>query len=91
MNQEQRQRLRDVAERAAARHSFPWRLQTSNSFRRIGTDRGDGEVLCAVTQRHDGHPDLHAHHDVLEFIVSANPFVVLEFLDEIERLKELEK
>jgi hypothetical protein len=32
----------------------PWSVQTSNSFRRIGTERGDGDVLCAVTQRPDG-------------------------------------
>jgi hypothetical protein len=35
----------------------PWEMWTSCSFRRIGSQ--SGEVLCAVTQRSDGHPDLH--------------------------------
>jgi hypothetical protein len=60
----------------------PWTVQTSNSFRRIGTDRGDGDVLCAVTQRADGHPDLHAAPGVLDYIVAAHPFVVLRLLEQ---------
>jgi hypothetical protein len=38
----------------------PWRIWTSNSFRRISSDATghDGDVLHAVVQR-DGHPDLH--------------------------------
>ena len=63
----------------------PWNIQTSNSFRRIGTDRGDGDVLCAVTQRSDGHPDLHAAPSVLDYIVAAHPLVVLELLDQRDR------
>ena len=63
----------------------PWSVQTSNSFRRIGTDRGDGDVLCAVTQRSDGHPDLCAPADVLDYIVAAHPLVVLELLDQRDR------
>ncbi len=65
----------------------PWSVQTSNSFRRIGTDRGDGDVLCAVTQRSDGHPDLHAAKGVLEYIVAAHPFVVLELIDQRDRAR----
>lgn len=60
----------------------PWSVQTSNSFRRIGTDRGDGDVLCPVTQRPDGHPDLHAPPDVLDYIVAAHPFVILQLIRE---------
>lgn len=60
----------------------PWSVQTSNSFRRIGTDRGDGDVLCAVTQRSDGHPDLHAAPDVLDYIVAAHPFVIMQLIRE---------
>lgn len=63
----------------------PWTVQTSNSFRRIGTDRGDGDVLCAVLQRSDGHPDLHAPAGVLDYIVAAHPFVVLEILEQRDR------
>jgi hypothetical protein len=63
----------------------PWGVQTSNSFRRIGTDRGDGNVLCAITQRSDNHPDLHAAPHVLDYIVAAHPFVVLELLNQRDR------
>lgn len=60
----------------------PWSVQTSNSFRRIGTDRGDGDVLCAVTQPVDKHPDLHAAPDVLDYIVAAHPFAILQLIRE---------
>jgi hypothetical protein len=60
----------------------PWSVQTSNSFRRIGTDRGDGDVLCAVTQPADGQPDLHAAPDVLNYIVAAHPFAILQLIRE---------
>jgi hypothetical protein len=63
----------------------PWNIQTSNSFRRIGTDRGDGNVLCGATQRSDGHPDLRAAPSVLDYIVAAHPLVVLELLDQRDR------
>lgn len=63
----------------------PWSVQTSNSFRRIGTDRGDGDVLCAVKQPHDGHPDLLAPIGVLDYIAAVHPFVVGEFLDQRDR------
>lgn len=35
----------------------PWEVWTSNSFRRISC-HGDGDVLCGIIQRSDGHPDL---------------------------------
>ncbi len=60
----------------------PWSVQTSNSFRRIGTDRGDGDVLCAVTQPSDGHPDLRAAPDVLDYVVAAHPFEILRLIRE---------
>lgn len=39
----------------------PWEMWTSNSFRRISSKATcrDGDVLHAVVQRSDGHPDLH--------------------------------
>ena len=46
----------------AAKHTpGPWRIWTSCSFRRISSAATgkDGDVLCAVVQRSDGHPDLH--------------------------------
>ena len=60
----------------------PWSVQTSNSFRRIGTDRGDGNVLCAVTQPSDGHPDLRAAPDVLDYVVAAHPLEILRLIRE---------
>ena len=63
----------------------PWSVQTSNSFRRIGTDRGDGDVLCAITQPSDRQPDLHAPAGVLDYIVAAHPLVVIELLDRLDR------
>ena len=63
----------------------PWHVQTSNSFRRIGTDRGDGNVLCAVNQHPDGHPDLHAAPGVLDYIVAAHPAVMLELIEQRDR------
>jgi hypothetical protein len=63
----------------------PWNIQTSNSFRRVGTDRGDGNVLGGTKQRSDGRPDLHAVPNVLEYIVAAHPLVVLELLNRRDR------
>ena len=60
-----------------------WSLQTSNSFRRIGC-HGDGDVLCGTKHPHDGHPDLLARPGVLDYIIAAQPRVVLELLDAAE-------
>lgn len=88
MTSEQKQQLRRAAETAVLalrersrgrNHRERWELQTSNSFRRIGC-HGDGDVLCATSQR-DGHPDLLAAPAVLDYIVAAQPEVVLALLD----------
>ena len=94
MTREDRQKLREAATAALGstrapapgRRSGDWTLQTSNSFRRIGVD-GDGDVLCATKQR-DGHPDLLAARGVLDFIVAAQPRVVLELLDDLDRRED---
>ena len=88
MTVEQTRRLRELAlsiTRGDLRR--PWSVQTSNSFRRIGTDRGDGDVLCAVKQPSDGQPDLHASPGVLDYIVAAHPLAVLELLDQRDRAR----
>jgi len=41
-----------------------------------------------LTAAHLNRPDLHAQPGVLEFIVAANPHVVIGMLDEIQRLEE---
>lgn len=87
------EKLRELAERAMklsvapGEVPHPWELQTSNSFRRIGTSRGDGDVLCAIKQRPDGHPDLYATAGVLDYIVAAQPRAVLALLADIEELE----
>jgi len=104
MTLEEKQRLREAAAVAdAVAHSYvrqrpgSWSLQTSNSFRRIGM-HGDGDVLCATKHPVDGHPDLLAAHGVLDYIVAAQPRVVLELLDyvdmiegRLDRLNEIER
>lgn len=97
MTPEARQKLRDLA-LTAAKATPPrtsvervlgrWEIQTSNSFRRIGM-YGDGDVLCAVTQRSDNHPDLHAPPGVLEYIVASQPSVVLALLDQLDVAERL--
>jgi hypothetical protein len=64
-----------------------WRIQTSNSYRRIGTAMGDGDVLCAVKQR-DGHPDLCVAKEILEYIVTMQPMVISELLDRLDALEK---
>jgi hypothetical protein len=102
VTKEDRQKLREVAllvqvgieaqDRVISSHAYApanyWFLQTSNSFRRIG-QYGDGDVLCAVTQRSDGHPDLHAAPGVLDYIVAAQPYVVLELLAALDACEEV--
>lgn len=91
MTHEERQKLRELAAAAARAVVQPyarlrpgsWELQTSNSHRRIGM-HGDGDVLCAVTQRSDNHPDLLAPPGVLDYVVAAQPRVVLDLLDQLD-------
>lgn len=66
----------------------PWSVQTSCSFRRIGTDFGDGDVLCAIKQRPDGHPDLHAAPDVLDYIATAHPLTILQLIRERDSARQ---
>lgn len=65
----------------------PWRVQTGCSWRRIGTDNGDGDVLRPCTHPHDGWPDIAAPVENLEYIAEANPKTILALLDEIDGMK----
>ena len=98
MTKEQRQKLRDTAlaavngtrARSDVRHAAlaaDWALQTSNSFRRIG-GHGDGDVLCGTKHPIDAHPDLLAAPGVLNYIVAAQPRVVLQLLDDVDALED---
>jgi hypothetical protein len=89
MTRAERDELRELARRAMGVRPGVWALQTSNSFRRVGT-RGDGDVLCATTHPVDRHPDLLAPPSVLEYLVAMQPKIGLELLDglalvEVER------
>lgn len=65
-----------------------WRVQTGCSWRRIGTDNGDGDVLRPCTHPHDGWPDIAAPVENLEYIAAANPKAIIALLDEkCDRLK----
>jgi len=101
VTKDERQKLREAATRAsravyetqhrpprtAVVEPGPWELQTSNSFRRIGSMRGDGDVLCATKHSSDGHPDLLAPSGVLDYVVAAQPRVVLALLDYIDAIE----
>ena len=98
MTRDQRQTLRDAALAAVNSTRIrtrreplagAWEIQTSNSFRRIGTHgNGDGDVLCGTKHPIDGHPDLLAPPGVLDYIVAAQPSVVLALLDALELLEQ---
>ena len=64
-----------------------WQLQDSNSFRRIGTPYGDGDVLCGTKHPIDGHPDLLAAPGVLDYVVAAQPCAVLALLDYVDAIE----
>ena len=61
----------------------------SCSWRRIGTTEpyADGNVICPIVQR-DGHPDLLAKREDLDFIATCNPAAVSALIAEVERLAD---
>lgn len=96
MTPDERGQLRDAAIAAIAaippstaveRVLARWTLQTSNSFRRIGC-LGDGDVVCGTKHPIDGHPDLLARPGVLDYIVAAQPRVVIGLLDDLDATEE---
>jgi hypothetical protein len=64
----------------------PWSVWDSCSWRRIGTTQpyADGNVICPITQS-DGHPDLLAKREDLDFIAICNPANVSALIAEVER------
>ena len=96
MTHEERTALREAADAVVLRDSGTlsplgrrptedrWTLQTSNSFRRIGA-RGDGDVLCGTKHPIDGQSDLLAAPGVLDYIVAAQPRVVIALLDFVDQ------
>ncbi len=53
----------------------PWKWWTSNSWRRLSSDAGrtnrDGGVICPITQRSDGHPDVLVSEEDMGLIGAA--------------------
>jgi len=87
MTKDRRRALRVAALRATSSvGDASWELQTSNSFRRIG-GRGDGDVLCGTTHPRDHHVDLRAPSGVLEYVVAAQPAVVLALLERLDLIE----
>lgn len=84
MTKEELDALQALAEKAT---QGEWRVQTGCSWRRIGTEHGDGDVLRPVKHPHDGWPDLAGPMENLEFIAAANPQAILSL---IARIRELE-
>ena len=98
MTGDERQKLRDAAQAAVngthtrsnergAALVADWKLQTSNSFRRIGA-HGDGDVLCGTKHPIDAHPDLFGAPGVLDYVVAAQPRVVIQLLDDVDALED---
>lgn len=70
-----------------------WAVWDSCSWRRIGTKEpyADGNVICPINQLRDGHPDLLARREDLEFVVKAKrdlPRLSRELRQRIEREQE---
>ena len=81
--------LDELERLARAATPGPWHVQDSNSWRRIGTDRIDGAVVCPINQRHDGHPDLGARRDDLDYIAACSPDVVLKLIETLRAADRL--
>lgn len=64
----------------------PWMMATSNSYRRIVTQREHDTVLWAITQRSDGHPDLAGTEADKELLIAARN-VLPHLLAEVRRLR----
>lgn len=75
--------LRKLAEEAT---QGEWQVYDSNSWRRIGLKGGYRIIIEPITQR-DGHPDLHARREDLDYAAAASPSAVLALLDEVEEFQ----
>lgn len=80
--------LKRLAEEVQMNAAGTWTLQTGCSWRRIGTEFGDGNVLRPCAHQHDGWPDLSAAPYVLEYLIAAQPAAILELIAEVEALRE---
>ena len=83
--------MTDYAEMRAALDAGPtpgpWRVQDGCSWRRIGSDLGDGDILRPVVNQNDGWPDLAARRETLNYIAAANPTIIRALLAERDAMK----
>lgn len=78
--------LKALAEDTQINTGGTWTLQTGCSWRRIGNEFGDGNVLRPCIHQRDGWPDLSAAPFVLEYLVAAQPSAILELIADYEAL-----
>jgi len=71
MIEAQKARIAEIRKRLAEASPGPWELQDSNSWRRIGSHWGDGNILRPTNHPRDNHPDLDATYETLRFIAAA--------------------
>lgn len=78
--------------KAAAERATPgkWQWWTSNSWRRLRSEKGHGATLSVVepyASRSDGHPDCIVSQEDMDFIEAAQPTTVLALIGRVERLE----
>lgn len=56
----------------------PWMIYTSNSYRRIGTRRGEYQVVCEAHLQRDGMPELYCRNAVDMTLLAAAPELLAE-------------
>lgn len=80
----------DLAALVAQATPGPWKWWTSNSWRRLSSERQEGGVICPFVAR-DGHPDLTVSDADARLIAMAPDLArtVLEQQAEIARLLEV--
>jgi len=75
--------------RCEAATEAPWEVHDSCSWRRIGTPSHDGAILRPTNDR-DGHPNLNASNDDLDFMAHARTDLpaALDLLDRIDEVRD---
>lgn len=80
------EQLAEISQRAEAATEGPWQIYDSCSWRRIGLVHEYQTVICPTVE-HDGHPDLLARPEDLEFAAHARTDIP-KLIAEIKRLRE---
>jgi len=75
--------LEELERLANAATRGEWQVHDSCSWRRIGTQEGDGNILRPTNDR-DGQPNLHARREDLDYIAAASPDVIISLIRELK-------